>query len=144
MPKNLVSETGVINLLSLTVFTSNVGLFFALNRMYCVFSIFMEGEFIINQVLTLLYIVIVISFNSAWLQPFSIRLVSSANNIGVTFLFTIFCKSLMCTRNSKGPKTDPWGTPSVIFTQLEYCWYGHLYDLYTTVMSSKLLKVCDI
>ena len=81
----------------------------------------MENEFIMNHVLTLLYVVIIISFNSAWLQPFSIRLVLSANNTGVTFLLTIFGKSLMHTRNSKGPKTDPWGTPSIIFTQLEFC-----------------------
>ena len=67
----------------------------------------MESEFIMNHVLTLLYVVIIISFNSAWLQPFSIRLVLSTSNIGVTFLFTIFSKSLMYTRNSKDPKTEP-------------------------------------
>jgi hypothetical protein len=42
-------------------------------------------------------------------------LVSSANNIGILLSFIVLGKSLMYIGNNSGPKTEPWGTPSVIF-----------------------------
>ena len=43
----------------------------------------------------------------------------SANNIGILLSFMVLGKSLMCIRNNSGPKTEPWGTPSVIFFHAE-------------------------
>jgi len=38
-------------------------------------------------------------------------LVSSANRIGITFDGTAFGRSLMYNKKSRGPNTDPCGTP---------------------------------
>jgi hypothetical protein len=41
------------------------------------------------------------------------------NNIGTVLLLTVLGRSLTYIRNSSGPKTDPWGTLSVIFSHAE-------------------------
>ena len=40
--------------------------------------------------------------------------VSSANKKNLS-LFDIFGKSLIYIRNKSGPRTEPWGTPHVIY-----------------------------
>jgi len=45
--------------------------------------------------------------------------VSSENNIGILLSFMVLGKSLIYIRNNNGPKTEPWGTPSVIFFHVE-------------------------
>ena len=49
-----------------------------------------------------------------------ITLVSSAKRIREESAFTILGGSLIYTRNSKGPRTDPCGTPSLILSHSEY------------------------
>ena len=39
--------------------------------------------------------------------------------MGTVLLFTVLGKSFMYMRNNRGPKTDPWGTPLVIFFHAE-------------------------
>jgi len=46
-------------------------------------------------------------------------LVSSVNNIGRALCLMALGKSLMYTRNSKGPKIEPCGTPHVILVHFE-------------------------
>jgi hypothetical protein len=41
------------------------------------------------------------------------------NNIGTVLSFMVLGRSLTYIRNSSGPKTDPSGTPSVIFSHAE-------------------------
>jgi len=41
------------------------------------------------------------------------------NNIGTVLSFMVLGRSLTYTRKSSGPKTDPRGTPSVIFSCAE-------------------------
>jgi hypothetical protein len=48
-----------------------------------------------------------------------IKLVSSANKTILLLLFVKRGKSFMYRRKSKGPSTDPWGTPWVILPQPE-------------------------
>jgi hypothetical protein len=48
-----------------------------------------------------------------------IKLVSSANKTIFLLLFVKSGKSFMYRRKSKGPSTDPWGTPWVILPQTE-------------------------
>ena len=43
--------------------------------------------------------------------------VSSAKFI--TFKFVLFCKSFMCMRNKRGPRTEPCGTPTSIFSRVD-------------------------
>jgi hypothetical protein len=45
--------------------------------------------------------------------------VSSANKIGTDLSFTNLGKSFINMRKSKGPKTEPWGTPCSIIVQLD-------------------------
>jgi hypothetical protein len=40
-------------------------------------------------------------------------------NIGTVLSFTVLGRLLTYIRNSRGPKTDPWGTPAVIFSHAE-------------------------
>jgi len=46
-------------------------------------------------------------------------LVSSANNGGLEQVFIPKGRSLMCIRNNKGPKIDPWGNTTFIALQLD-------------------------
>ena len=47
------------------------------------------------------------------------KLVSSAK--WWTFLFLIeTCKSLIKIMNNSGPKTEPWGTPYITFSEVEF------------------------
>jgi hypothetical protein len=46
-------------------------------------------------------------------------LVPSANEIGTDLSFTDLGKSFIKIRTSKGPKTEPWGTPCVILAQFD-------------------------
>jgi hypothetical protein len=46
-------------------------------------------------------------------------LVSSANRIGIAFLFVSVGKSFMYKRNSVGPDTEPCGIPCLILDQSE-------------------------
>jgi hypothetical protein len=44
---------------------------------------------------------------------------SSAKRRGIHLLFKMIGKSLMCNRNNKGPKIDPWGTALLNSLELE-------------------------
>ena len=44
-------------------------------------------------------------------------LVSSANKIGRDLSVKNFGKSFMYKRKSRGPKTEPWGTPCSVLAQ---------------------------
>lgn len=46
-----------------------------------------------------------------------IMLVSSANNVGLDLLDTVFGKSIIYIRKNNGPSIEPWGTP--------YCTSSH-------------------
>jgi hypothetical protein len=46
-------------------------------------------------------------------------LVSSANSIGIIFEGTAIGKSLMYNKKSKGPNTEPCGTPWLTFVHSE-------------------------
>ena len=61
-------------------------------------------------------------------------LVSSANNIGILLSFMVLGKSLTYMRNNSGPKTKPWGTPSVIFFHAEkLVWFDPSFVIWTLV-----------
>jgi hypothetical protein len=54
------------------------------------------------------------SFSNCTLSGFEIiRLVSSANRIGVVKFDIVFGKSFMCIKKKRGPNIDPCRTPSV-------------------------------
>jgi hypothetical protein len=46
-------------------------------------------------------------------------LVSSAKIIGVEVLFIMLGKSFMYIRKSRGPRTEPFGTPCITLAQFE-------------------------
>ena len=79
----------------------------------------MESKFTFKYLFTKLKAVTILVWKSFELGLFTIILVTLANNIGTVLSFTVLGKSLTYLRNSRGPKTSPWGTPSVIFSHAE-------------------------
>jgi hypothetical protein len=59
-------------------------------------------------------------------------LVSAANKIGTDLTFTNLGKSFINTKKSKGPKTEPWGTPCSVLTQVDVVIL--LFSLYCNVL----------
>ena len=78
-----------------------------------------ESEFTLNHLFTRSNALTIFVWKSFGLGLFTIILVSSANNIGILLSFMVLGKSLTYIRNNSGPKTEPWGTPSVIFFHAE-------------------------
>ena len=55
------------------------------------------------------------------LEPFTNKLVSSANNLGS--LSNALCRSLMCITKNIGPSDDPWGISTLIGFRLDWFWF---------------------
>ena len=72
----------------------------------------------LNHLFTLSNASTILVWKSFGVGLFTIILVSSVNNIGI-LSFMVLGKSLTYIRNNSGPKTKPWGTPSVIFFHVE-------------------------
>ena len=118
IPKNLGFVTSVIELFS--IFIVNFALhLFRMNSMHWVLSTFNVNLFTFSH--------FAISFNSVFsihsissrFFPFWNKFESSAKKIGIVYLQTL-ARSFIYTKNNKGPKMDPWGTPHLMFINL-YC-----------------------
>jgi len=76
---------------------------------------------ILNRVLILLLTLV----GSEWDNN---MLVSTPNRIGTDLSITNLSKSLIKMRESKGPKTKPWGTPCLTLTQVDVLLSFSLYS----------------
>jgi hypothetical protein len=63
--------------------------------------------------------VLILLLKSVGFEWGSKMLVSSANKMETDLSFTNLGKSFINMRKSKGPKTDPWGTPCSILAQVD-------------------------
>jgi len=75
---------------------------------------FQECKFCLNQLFKILNTVLILLLKSVGFEGDNKMLVSSANKIGTDLSFTNLGKSLINMRKSKGPRTEPWGTPCSI------------------------------
>jgi hypothetical protein len=64
-----------------------------------------------KQLLKILNTVLMLLLKSVGFEWDIKMLVSSENKIGTDLSFTNLGKLFINTRKSKGPKTEPWGTP---------------------------------
>ena len=80
---------------------------------------FKESKLLLNQSLKVRKTVLLVLQNSTGFEWDTKMLVSSANRIGIDFTFTNLGKSFTNTRKSKGPRTDPCGTPCSTLDQAD-------------------------
>ena len=110
----------VVNFLSLYSISKLLReLFLVENCIKCVFSQFKDIKFASNHS-CICWRILFISFLKFIGSGFEIiKFVSSANKTVLLFSFIEYGKSFIYSRKSRGPSTNPWGTPWVILPQSE-------------------------
>ena len=84
----------------------------------CVLFIFTDSLFEVNQFVTFISSTLSRLVNSSIFDPEIKIFVSSANKINFK-TEDEYIKSLMNTKNNRGPRVDPWGTPWVMGARVE-------------------------
>jgi len=118
-PKNFMWLALIIKLLSKVTGVWRLFRFLFRNWRKYVLLTFKDNEFSWNHLVNWWIDVEIAFWSSQVLGLVIIMLVSSANKIGITLYGTAIGKSLMYNKKSKGPNTDPCGTPWLTFIHSE-------------------------
>ena len=86
---------------------------------------FNDKLFNFNEFEMLLNSLLIFNLMLSKLLSLTNRLLSSANNIN-SIIFEVLTMSFIQIKNSKGPKTDPCGTPHVIGANLDFFIYRNI------------------